>query len=140
MADLRRSIGVFQIVFGILLLFAVVYFSNYIALEHITFTENAAADFAAAERLGVLKEQQVPEYATMHANYILLSNLNILLLVNFGVSSILSVIAIIMILQGVVNKYTMPRSGVGYKVWLWIALSTLVVFFCLLLIMNLVVR
>ncbi len=125
MVDLRRVIGVVQISLGILLILATAYFSNLFAVSHITFTENASSHFQAL---------QAPEYATVHTNYILLSNLYLMLLLNFGISTLLVLLAIMMILQGIVNKFAVPKLTMGYKPLLWLGLVGLVVIFALLLI------
>jgi len=39
-----------------------------------------------------------------------------------------------MILQGIVNKFAIPKLGVGYKPMIWLALIGLLVVFALLMI------
>ena len=50
MADLRRVIGVTQIVLGILIIIGTTYLSNLFAASHIQFTENAGTHFQALEQ------------------------------------------------------------------------------------------
>ena len=140
MVDIRRAIGVTQICLGILLIIGTTYFSNLFAASHIQFTENAGAHFSVLERQGLARGDPVPEYATVHANYILLSNLYLMLLVNFGISAIIILIGIIMILQGIVNKFAIPSLRVGYKPLLWLGLLGFITIFILLVITQYFVR
>ena len=134
MVDLRRVIGVVQIMLGILLILATAYFSNMFAVSHIAFTENASSHFKVFEHQGREQGESVPEYATIHTNYILLSNLYLMLLLNFGISTLLVLLAIMMILQGLVNKFAVPALSIGYKPVLWLALIGLLVVFALMMI------
>jgi hypothetical protein len=140
MVDIRRAIGVTQICLGILLIIGTTYFSNLFAAAHIQFTENASSHFSTLERQGIITSEHVPEYATIHANYILLSNLYIMLFVNFGISTLIIIIGIIMILQGIVNKFAIPSLRIGYKPLLWLGLLGFVTIFILLVITQYFVR
>ncbi len=131
MVDLRRVIGVVQISLGVLLILATAYFSNLFAVSHIAFTENASNHFQVL---------QAPEYATVHTNYILLSNLYLMLLLNFGISTLLVLLAIMMILQGIVNKFAIPKLTIGYRPLAWLGLIGFVVIFALLLITQYFMR
>lgn len=122
---MRRVIGIVQISLGIILILATAYFSNLFAVSHIEFTKNASSQFQLL---------QAPEYATVHTNYILLSNLYLMLLLNFGISTLLVLLAIMMILQGLVNKFAVPPLNIGYKPLVWLGLIGFVVVFVLLLI------
>jgi hypothetical protein len=108
-----------------LLIITTAYFSNLFAVSHIEFTKNASAEFQLL---------QAPEYATVHTNYILLSNLYVMLLLNFGISTLLMLLAIMMILQGIVNKFAVPKLAMGYKPLVWLGLIGFVVIFVLLMI------
>lgn len=136
MADLRRIIGVTQITVGILLIIATVYFSNLFAASHIQFTQNASQQLKVLERAELGRGEIVPEYATVHTNYILLSNLYVALLVNFGLSALFILIAFMLILQGVVNKFAIPKLSVGYKPLLWLGLIAMGTIFVVLMIMQ----
>src|SRR3989338_7183432 len=125
MADLRRIIVVTQITLGILLIIATVYLSNLFAASHIQFTQTASDQLSALERAELARGEIVPEYATIHTNYILLSNLHIALLVTFGLSALFILIAFMLILQGIVNKFSIPKLSIGYKPLLWLCLVAL---------------
>ena len=127
MADLRRVIGVTQIVLGILIIIGTTYLSNLFAASHIQFTENAGTHFQA------LEQQGAPAYSTIQTNYILLSNLYLMLLINFGTSTLLILLAIMMIFQGIVNKFSVPGLHIGYKPLLWLGLIGMLTIFAVLL-------
>ena len=126
MVDLRRVIGITQIALGIFLIIATAYFSNLFAMSHIQFTKNAGSHFHTLETQGA------PQYSTVQSNYILLSNLSIMLLINFGISSIIILMAVMMILQGIVNKFAIPRLNIGYKPLLWLGILVLLTIFIVL--------
>ena len=140
MADLRRIIGVTQITLGILLIIATVYISNLFAASHIQFTQTASDQLSALERAQLARGEIVPEYATIHTNYILLSNLYVALLVNFGLSALFILVAFMLILQGIVNKFAIPKLSVGYKPLLWLGLIGLVTVFIVLIIIQFFMR
>lgn len=140
MVDLRRCIGITQIALGIVLLIITTYLSNVFAVSHIQFTEDAAAHLQALDRLGTANGNPVPDYAAIHTNYILLSNLSILLLLNFGISALVIILALMMILQGVVNKFAIPKLSIGYKPLLWLGLLGFVTIFIVLIITQYFVR
>lgn len=134
MTDLRRVIGVTQIILGILIIIGTTYFSNLFAASHMQFTENAGSHFQALEKQGA------PTYSTIQANYILLSNLYLMLLINLGISTILILLAIMMIFQGVVNKFAVPGLHIGYKPLLWLGLIGMATIFVVLLLTQYFVR
>lgn len=140
MVDLRRCIGITQIALGIVLIIITTYLSNVFAVSHIQFTKDAAAHLQALNRLGTGSENSVPDYATIHTNYILLSNLSILLLLNFGISAIVILLACMMILQGIVNKFAIPKLSIGYKPLLWLGLLGFATVFIVLIITQYFVR
>jgi hypothetical protein len=125
MVNLRRTIGVTQICLGIFLIIACVYFSNLFAASQMLFAENAASHFQAAN---------VPEEEAIQTNYILLSNLHISLMVNFGIATIITLLAMMMILQGIVNKFAIPRLNIGHRPLVWLALIGLATVLIILLI------
>ena len=133
MVDLRRVIGVVQISIGIILILATVYFSNVFAISHSNFTKDASAHFQDLQEQGIANNEPVPEYATVHANYILLSNMYLMMLINVGISTLLVLLAIMMILQGIVNKFAITKLSIGYKPMVWLGLIGLVVFLIILL-------
>lgn len=140
MVDLRRCIGITQIALGIVLIIITTYLSNVFAVSHIQFTEDAAAHLQALDRLGTANGNPVPDYATIDTNYILLSNMYLLLLLNFGISSIVILLAIMMILQGIVNKFAVPKLSIGYKPLVWLGLLGFVTLFIVLIMTQYFVR
>ncbi len=140
MADLRRIIGVTQITGGIILIIVTVYLSNLFAVSHIQFTQTASDQLQVLERAELARGEIVPGYATVHTNYILLSNLHVALLVNFGLSALFLLIAFMLILQGIVNKFAIPKLSVGYKPLLWLGLIGLVTMFIVLIITQFFMR
>lgn len=140
MVDLRRCIGITQIALGIVLIIITTYLSNVFAASHIQFTEDAASHLQALDSLGTANGNPVPDYATIHTNYILLSNMYLLLLLNFGISAIVIILALMMILQGVVNKFAVPKLSIGYKPLLWLGLLGFATVFIVLIITQYFVR
>jgi hypothetical protein len=123
--NLRRAIGVTQICIGIFLIIACVYFSNLFAASQMIFAENAAAHFTAVG---------IPETETIQTNYILLSNLHTSLMINFGIAAVITLLAMMMILQGVVNKFAVPKLTIGHRPLAWLALIGLATVLIILLI------
>ncbi len=122
---MRRVIGVAQISLGIFIIIATVYLSNFFAASQLLFTENAASHF---------QDLQISKTETIQTNYILLSNLHMSLMINFGISTIITLLATMMILQGIVNKFAVPKLSIGHKPLVWLALIGLATILIILLI------